>query len=320
MLLPSEDISNHQLENQLEVLFDLVKLYIQTIRTDRPKAIIRIFFPDFHEVLLAKCSNNNVGHIITRFLMKLKRYIYDSRTLVIFSVNPKVLLSTNIMNILQYNIDTVLGIESFTGRQHCVPYEFDRFHGFLVLYKIQQMGMLAPYKPSSSRYGIIRDRRKVNIEPLHLPPEESRAFPSSNSSNSSSVSDRNMSIAQAIGGGCSSISTTSTSSHTVISQSKISTISKVKNLEYEVDHNHSHNHDHNCKEDSCDSSVGSNVAGPVKGPITISSSTVASSVGTNKSSLASSLAAARAARQSGKASSSSVKPSATSVQNNNIDF
>eukprot|EP01035_Chromulina_nebulosa_P018495 gene18495-24211_t len=37
-------------------------------------------------------------------------------------------------------------------------------------------GVLAPHRPPYSRYGIKRNHRKLCIEPLHLPPEESRAF------------------------------------------------------------------------------------------------------------------------------------------------
>ena len=34
---------------------------------------------------------------------------------------------------------------------------------------------MAPHRPSACRFGLKRDRRKLHIEPLHLPPEDSRA-------------------------------------------------------------------------------------------------------------------------------------------------
>ena len=72
--------------------------------------------------------------------------------------------------------DTVLSVESFAGRTHSVPYEFKDFQGFLVVHKLQQYGSMAPFRPPGTRFGLKRDRRKLHIEPLHLPPEESRAF------------------------------------------------------------------------------------------------------------------------------------------------
>lgn len=34
---------------------------------------------------------------------------------------------------------------------------------------------MIPYRPSAAKYGLKRDRRKLHVEPLHLPPEDSRA-------------------------------------------------------------------------------------------------------------------------------------------------
>lgn len=34
---------------------------------------------------------------------------------------------------------------------------------------------MIPYRPSAAQYGMKRDRRKLHVELLHLPPEDSRA-------------------------------------------------------------------------------------------------------------------------------------------------
>ena len=39
--------------------------------------------------------------------------------------------------------------------------------------------VLSCHQPKGQRFGLMRDRRKLHIEPLHLPPEESRAQGSS---------------------------------------------------------------------------------------------------------------------------------------------
>jgi hypothetical protein len=65
-----------------------------------------------------------------------------------------------------------MSVESFTGRGSSVPVEFRDFLGFFVVHKVQQVGQLASARPTYERYGIKRDRRKLYIEPLHLPPED----------------------------------------------------------------------------------------------------------------------------------------------------
>ena len=71
--------------------------------------------------------------------------------------------------------DTVLQVDSFAGREGSVPIEFRFFCGFFLVHKLQQLGSVTPHRPSACRYGLKRDRRKLRVEPLHLPPEESRA-------------------------------------------------------------------------------------------------------------------------------------------------
>lgn len=53
-----------------------------------------------------------------------------------------------------------------------MPVEFRDFLGFFLVHKVQQVGQLASTRPTYERYGIKRDRRKLYIEPLHLPPED----------------------------------------------------------------------------------------------------------------------------------------------------
>ena len=53
-----------------------------------------------------------------------------------------------------------------------MPQEFRDFLGFLSVKKILQTGVLSSSRPGYSKYGLKRDRRKLYIEPLHLPPED----------------------------------------------------------------------------------------------------------------------------------------------------
>ena len=69
--------------------------------------------------------------------------------------------------LLRRTSDYVLISESFVSRQqYPPPPEFRRFHGLLHVVK-------SAYKrPTSNIYGLKRDRRKLFIELLHIPPED----------------------------------------------------------------------------------------------------------------------------------------------------
>ena len=72
-------------------------------------------------------------------------------------------------------MDAHVSIESFAGRRGAVPAEFRAFLGFLHLHQLSATGSLAPHRPPECRLGVKRDRRKLHLEPLHLPPEDNRA-------------------------------------------------------------------------------------------------------------------------------------------------
>ena len=74
---------------------------------------------------------------------------------------------------------SAITVETFAGRADQIPAEFSRFCAFLEVVAIQHTGTLVPRRPSALRFGLLRDRRKLHVEPLHLPPEESRAQGSS---------------------------------------------------------------------------------------------------------------------------------------------
>ena len=70
--------------------------------------------------------------------------------------------------------DSVLGVESFAGRNHTVPAEFlsSNFVGFLYVHKLHQVGgsgALAGHRPPGLRFGFKRDRRKLRVGPLWQP-------------------------------------------------------------------------------------------------------------------------------------------------------
>lgn len=146
--------------------------------------ITRVFIPDLQKILTKetiRCSESaangeDLKLIVAKFFLGLKQIIRTTRTIVVLSINSLLLGLPDLSNKLAQLSDTVLSIESFTAKEHSIPYEFKEFVAFLNVIKLQQYGLTAPFRPTYQKYGLKRDRRKLKIEPLHLPPEESRAF------------------------------------------------------------------------------------------------------------------------------------------------
>lgn len=110
--------------------------------------------------------------------------------------------------------DTLLSVESFAGRQANVPVEFRFFCGFFNVHKLQHVGAISsPHRPSAKRFGLQRDRRKLHIEPLHLPPEESRASKYDSKETKARTEKQNESVATKASISGSSFSSSSQSSH-----------------------------------------------------------------------------------------------------------
>jgi hypothetical protein len=148
---------------------------VQNKREDGNLApVSRIFLPNLADIAVRYGDSESGRRLIARFVLGLKHLIRDTNTTVTVTLQPQTcsqLLSTK----LKWLSDTVLTIDTFAGRQQSVPYEFREFCGLLTIEKVQQVGTIASFRPPGSKFGLKRDSRKLHVEPLHLPPEESRA-------------------------------------------------------------------------------------------------------------------------------------------------
>ena len=140
-------------------------------------AVGHIYLPELAALFRYYTSCSGLDKVIARMLLKIKQIISGTRVVVLLSYNPLILSPSNLISNIP---DTLLAVESFTGKEALVPAEFRSFGGYLHVRRIQHVNSVASFRSSSNRYGIKRDRRKVHIEPLHLPPEESRAMQTSN--------------------------------------------------------------------------------------------------------------------------------------------
>jgi PAXNEB protein len=136
-------------------------------------SVSRIFIPHLCN-LAAKFGfrDENVRQII-QFILGIRQLVRDQHATVAFSLSPDSCPSV-LTSRLKWTVDTVVSVDSFAGREQFVPYEFKEFCGLLTIGRLQQVGSMASFRPPGSKFGLKRDSRKLHIEPLHLPPEESR--------------------------------------------------------------------------------------------------------------------------------------------------
>lgn len=220
-LLKSDYITRIQLiGSNYENILGTIKDFIN--KSSSEGKISRIFFPDISDLLYDGNSvvnrltlSSNVNRLL-KFILQIKYLIRGTRSIVVTSTNY-------IPNSSLYSIclDSNTSIESFAGHSHEIPAEFNDYCGFFVIKKLQQVGVLAPFRPPGSRFGLKRDKRKLYIQPLHLPPEESRAF--------SSAGFDSVPITNSARNG--SIDTISTSNNIGIHN-------------HDTSHEHSHHHNH----------------------------------------------------------------------------
>jgi hypothetical protein len=204
--LDNNNNNNNNNIKSLDQLFDniitTIVNYLKENYNQNPKFVGRIFLLSFHEILFKYFSSSqqqqqqqqqpstDFHNLLAKFFQALRHLISGTRTIITLTL-PTTSLSTTYLTSLHILVDTILIIESFAGQQHRIPIEFREFIGFFIIKKLNQQGVLTTPPPKASKYGLKRDRRKLYIEMLHLPPEESRAMASSSCSSSSSANNSN---------------------------------------------------------------------------------------------------------------------------------
>jgi hypothetical protein len=166
------------LERTLAHVAEATRNFIATQQQRFDRQVCRVVLAGLDRIVFNAVAQTGEAvnpRVVARFLLRLKHIVQKSRVSVLVTLNTAA-VSTETAVRLRQVADTVLSVESFAGRAHSVPYEFKEFQGFLVVQKLQHYGSMAPFRPPGTRFGLKRDRRKLHIEPLHLPPEESRAF------------------------------------------------------------------------------------------------------------------------------------------------
>ena len=195
-VLFAADAAKDAFQRTLQVILQSVITFLRQQFEENPRSMARIFLPQTHQLLAPYLLTSQVNPIElyrlwTQFLTALRRTIAEARVVVHLSMpspSKTSLLPIDVYTACHVLTDVILEVESFAGHADTIPPEFRDFVAFFRIRHMHQRGLLASPPPKATKYGMKRDRRKLHIELLHLPPEESRAMQSSNSINCSSSS------------------------------------------------------------------------------------------------------------------------------------
>lgn len=142
-------------------------------RVNNVTSVSRIFIPNITNLAANYGFTDQGTREIVQFMLGIKQLVRDLHATLAFTI-PSQSCPFALTSRLKWTADTILSVDSFAGREQTVPYEFKEFCGLLTIERVQQVGSIASFRPPGSRFGLKRDSRKLHIELLHLPPEESR--------------------------------------------------------------------------------------------------------------------------------------------------
>ncbi len=111
-----------------------------------------------------------------RVLHSLRQLAWGKPVAILVTIPAHHLPSPQHRRLLARVADTVLELQSFASQRYRTAGEFAPFAGLLYVRALQHVNALAPVRGPSNKLGVKRNRRKLHIEPLHLPPEGVRTL------------------------------------------------------------------------------------------------------------------------------------------------
>jgi len=133
--------------------------------------------------------NERHFHELTQFLRALRGIIRTNKKATCMLSMPLHLFPKSIAAEIRHICDYALEMSSFMGEMSNLPMELRDFHGLFCIHKLARMQSLACHAVDTVKFGVKRENRKLKLEKLHLPPEESRS--SSNNSNTGNSNSSN---------------------------------------------------------------------------------------------------------------------------------
>ena len=185
LLLDLADITNdkqqqqnggepHTTANSFSHLYNAVASALHSLPRN---TVLRVLLKSF----LAKTSAWPTSPSSALLLLHSLQQLARGQPMVILVTLPPHHLSQKQRRLFSRVADTVLELSSFAaggreGGREGRPAEFEAFAGLLYVKGLQHVNALAPVRGTSNKWGMKRDRRKLYVEPLHLPPEGVRAL------------------------------------------------------------------------------------------------------------------------------------------------
>ncbi|EFC49477.1 hypothetical protein NAEGRDRAFT_56696 [Naegleria gruberi] len=142
------------------------------------RAVVRIGLQSLGSLFYNSGSNTHHHNYMLRFLLQLKSLLRSSLSVCVCTI-PKValqMMSSSLIQQLEQLSDLSMSIDSFTGSQLDVSdWEFKEYSGLFYIKKLFKMNSLTyNFTPDTLNYAFKIKKRKMYIEKLHLPPEETR--------------------------------------------------------------------------------------------------------------------------------------------------
>ncbi|DAZ93981.1 TPA: hypothetical protein N0F65_005492 [Lagenidium giganteum] len=137
--------------------------------------VVRVCIRDLGSSLWFSAATPRQAHAdLLRFLRQLRAIV--SGTPVVCTISgPFYMLPSTVCNEMRHLCDYVMELKSFTGENDMLPAELSEFHGLFHFRKLARVHSLACHSTDAVKFGIKRERRKLKVEKLHLPPEGSRS-------------------------------------------------------------------------------------------------------------------------------------------------
>ena len=176
----------------LAEIYQSVQLALEKARTHLPRPrILRIVIDGFGSLAWYKSigSSDEISQekTLLRFFQSLKALVRSSPALCFISV-PSHLHASSFNQKLRHLADTVFSIQSFSGSGNPVSEIFQDFTGMFNVIKLPHLNSLIFPVPENPTFVFVRQRRRLIIETIHLPPEFARSSKKEDSSSSSSSS------------------------------------------------------------------------------------------------------------------------------------
>ncbi|OQR92791.1 elongator complex protein [Achlya hypogyna] len=151
-----------------------VYLQLLTLLESTKDCVVRVALSDVGSPVLYE-DVTNVGPLV-QFLRALKGLLNCHRhRLVCMMSLPMYLFPVAAVAQLRHLSDYAFEVSSFLGDMQQLPPELQDFSGLFCIHKLACFQSVASHAVDHVKLGIKRDRRKLKLENLHLPPEGSRS-------------------------------------------------------------------------------------------------------------------------------------------------